>query len=241
MIWKTVAAGMMLATLSVPVFSQAETAAPTNGQTDPGTHLFSTRYLITTNALPIEKGQHYFNLSPLGPDIQFALNGNVGIGLLSSWAGFPLVLSLKYTVPGSGPLYAGVGTLIGSGTYFDPDFLGALPYGMVTWGNRSYNVTVSGGYGYLINGNIGSFRTADAPSGGTALIGLGGMARVLPSLTLVFDSVIAPQEEAALLAIPMVRWQNRPDRAWQFGFAGLIIEGSYAQPIPIIQWYRKIE
>ncbi len=205
-----------------------------------GEEVFATRYLFTTNGLPIAAGDHYFMLSPLGPDIQFAVAKNFGIGLISTWAGVPLILSTKYSHSLAPRAHVAVGALIGSGTYFDPDLALALPFGSLTLGDRRYNVTLSGGYGYLTNGSIGTVDADDIEPGGYTLVSVAGMARLVRNLTVVFDTFIVPEIPGAILAIPMIRWQNKPDRAWQFGFVGAVGADEYALPTPFIQWFRKI-
>ena len=43
---------------------------------------FTTRYIFTTNALPILKGEHYAKLNILGPEVHFAVSNNFNIGII---------------------------------------------------------------------------------------------------------------------------------------------------------------
>ena len=46
--------------------------------------LFATRYFITTNGLPIKKGENYIQWNLYGPDFQFGVADNFGVGGMTS-------------------------------------------------------------------------------------------------------------------------------------------------------------
>jgi len=48
-----------------------------------GEEMFATRYFLTTNGLPIKKGDNYIQWNLLGPDFQFGLADNFGIGVMT--------------------------------------------------------------------------------------------------------------------------------------------------------------
>ena len=50
-----------------------------------GEDKFATRYFITTNGLPIKKGEHYVQWNLFGPDFQFGIGEDLGIGIMTSW------------------------------------------------------------------------------------------------------------------------------------------------------------
>jgi hypothetical protein len=70
------------------------------------------------------------------------------------------------------------------------------------------------------------------------------MAKVSKKLTVVFDSFIMPPDangSGFALLIPGLRLQTESDKAFQFGFAGIVRGGeAYPIPIPMVQWYRML-
>jgi hypothetical protein len=161
--------------------------------------IFATRYFITTNGLPIKKGETYMLMSLLGPDFQFGVGDNVGLGVLTTWIGTPIIGSIKYSIPINDELSTGVGLLLGTGSWTWPDFALALPYGVLTYGDRTKNINFSFGYGgitykvddYIFNGH-GTYRSR-RESEGNFLISVAGMAKIGRSISFVFDSFIVPR------------------------------------------------
>ncbi|MFM7748533.1 MAG: hypothetical protein ACKO7X_11515 [Bacteroidota bacterium] len=58
---------------------------------------YRSRYVITTNGLPIRKGQNYGQFTLLGPEAHFHLTDQFGVGVMTSWLGTPLIGTLKYS------------------------------------------------------------------------------------------------------------------------------------------------
>ena len=192
--------------------------------------VFSTRYFLTTNGLPIEKGENYTQWNLFGPDFQFGVGKNFGLGVMTSWFGVPLIGSAKYTFELGENAGMAVGTLLGTGSWANPELGIALPYTAFTLGDRKTNITLSVGYG-------GVFGVGD--SDGDMLVSIAGMSKVSREVSLVFDSFIIPGTVAFL--IPGFRWQMESNKAFQFGFAGVVFDGELAPvPVPMVQWFRKI-
>ncbi len=116
-----------------------------------GKGVFTTRYQFSTNAFPIEKDENYAMINLYGPEVHFALNKRISIGLMASWIASPLVLAVKYTIPTSNEkINFGFGTLLGTTGYLNQaKGFGGLHWGMVTLGDRAKNVTLSLGYSYF--------------------------------------------------------------------------------------------
>lgn len=119
--------------------------------------VFTTRYQFSTNAFPIEKDENYAMINLYGPEVHFALNKRISIGLMASWIASPLVLAVKYTIPTSNEkINFGFGSLLGTTGYLNQaKGFGGLHWGMVTLGDRSKNVTLSLGYSYFKPGLSG--------------------------------------------------------------------------------------
>ncbi len=77
---------------------------------------FATRYYFSSNARPISKGDNYIIWNLYGPDIQFGVGENFGVGLLTTWFGSPIVGSLKYSVFQHEKLSVALGSLVGTGS-----------------------------------------------------------------------------------------------------------------------------
>ncbi len=224
---------------------------------------FATRYFITTNGLPMEKGDMYAQFNLFGPEIQYGVTKDFGVGLLTTWFASPIVLSAKYSFNLAENLNAGVGTLLGTGSWARPDFYLALPFGVLTYGNRKNNINISAGYGAIgYKTEVYNPLTADyemkRESSGRALVSIAGMATITRKVTFVFDTFIVPDDGGDLggiaLIMPGLRFQTKPDRAFQIGFAGIV--WSYTDvsntgvktknretiplPIPMLTWFRKL-
>jgi len=203
---------------------------------------FATRYFITTNGLPIAKGESYITYNWFGPDIQYGLADNLGVGVITSWIGSPIIFTTKYSFEVSKNVNAAVGFLLGtSGWVGNLGF--AVPYGSFTLGDRKSNLTASLGYG--------SIWGIDA-NGGRAIVSIAGMRKVSKSISLVFDSFILPATTPVVnvygtynrdqggLIIPGVRFQTSETGAFQFGFAGSLSESGIGNfGLPYLQWFRK--
>lgn len=220
--------------------------------------VFATRYFITTNAIPINKGDSYILWNLYGPDFQFGLGKNVGIGVMSTWIGMPIIGTLKYSVSKNQKLHYGFGLLAGTGSWALPEWGMALPFGILTLGDSKNNINFSAGYGAIIE---------RGKSDGRFLFSIAGFSKIGKKISVVLDSFIMPagnyfnSEETSYnpytgfdetvivrkrkagfaLIIPGLRWQLEPNKAFQFGFAGLMVNGeAVPAPIPMIQWFRKL-
>jgi len=205
---------------------------------------FSTRYFLTTNGLPVGAGRNYMQWSWLGPDIQFGLKKNIGIGLITSWVGIPLIASVKKSFTVGDRSQVALGALIGTGSWAAPKWGGALPFVTLSFGDRQRNVAFSTGYGAIWN---------KSDIRGQTLAGVAGMAKVSPKLSLVLDSFFAVglensanlsgtrQRTTVGFVIPGLRWHQSDKRALQFGFTGLVANGEFLPfPIPMIQYFTAL-
>ena len=195
--------------------------------------VFATRYFITTNGLPIEKGSNYILWNWYGPDIQFGVGKNFGIGVMTSWIGMPVIGSAKYTIETGKNTHIALGTLLGTGSWAFPKFGLALPFASLTYGSRRNNITFSGGYGAVWGYGM---------SGGRALCSVAGMVKLTEKASFVFDSFIMPanvNNEYAAIYIPGFRIQTSSNKAFQFGFTGITSNGTTGG-MPMIQWFRML-
>lgn len=181
---------------------------------------FTTRYQFTTNSLPIKKGENYAMINLYGPEVHFALSNRFSLGVMATWAASPFVLAAKFTIPTTNPkLNFGLGTLAGTSGYFNTfRGFGGLHWGMITYGDRMNNVTLSAGFSYIQTGmqnsdtqyepgiypakqdSWGNYYFITAPvitnksyqnSMATApIIGLGGIAKVGKKASFIWDAMV---------------------------------------------------
>lgn len=229
--------------VSIPKYQVKEIREIKDGDINTGgvyipDEVFSTRYFLTTNGLPIKKGESYILWNLWGPDFQFGVADNLSIGVMTSWLAYPLVGTVKYSIPLSEKVNLGVGLLAGTSTWGSGEvyFGFVLPFGSVTLGDRKSNLTFSGGYGAT---------TFYGSEGSEPLISVSGMTKVGKKVSLVFDSFIIPNtaknNTGGGIIIPGIRLQTAEDKAFQFGFAGIFADGeALPVPIPFVQWFKKL-
>ncbi len=200
-----------------------------------GEDKFSTRYFITTNGLPIKKGENYVQWNLFGPDFQFGIGKNLGVGLMTSWFGIPIIGTIKKSWELGNKTQVAIGGLFGTGSWASPDFGGMLPFGTISFGDRTKNIAISAGYGAIWQ---------DGGTTGRALTSIAGMIKVSQKVSLVFDSFIflpGKTESGLALLIPGVRIHQSEGKAIQFGFIGMYANNELIPvPIPSVQWYRSL-
>ena len=110
---------------------------------------FTTRYYFTNNALPIEKNENYAMINIYGPEIHFAVEDNLSVGIMASWIASPIAVATKYAFYSKNNTHLSAGTILASSGYL----LNAKGYGGLHWvtanqGDRMKSVSLSLGYGY---------------------------------------------------------------------------------------------
>jgi len=124
---------------------------------------FTTRYYLTTNALPIKKGENYAMLHLYGPEVHFAVSDNLSLGVMSSWIASPIAIAAKYSFDSETNTHFALGTIFGSsGFLMNASGFGGLHWATVTQGDRKSNVSFSAGYGY-VNQGLGGGDTYYGP------------------------------------------------------------------------------
>lgn len=227
-----------------------------------GEDAFATRYFITTNGLPMKKGQHYIQWNLFGPDFQFAVTDKFGLGLMTTWLALPIIGTAKYSFNPKDNVQFAIGGLLGTSSWAafsspDANFGGALPFATISFGDRRRNLAISGGYGAVWFGS---------ETEGSALSSIAGMVKVSPKFSLVFDSfiimpggsktvdngyydqngvwvshMVTQKRSMAAMFVPGLRWHQGEGKAFQFGFTGIYAEGEMIPyPVPMVQWYRTL-
>ncbi|MBM3184757.1 MAG: hypothetical protein FJZ67_00515 [Bacteroidetes bacterium] len=227
-----------------------------------GEDKFATRYFITTNGLPIKKGEHYVQWNLFGPDFQFGIGEDLGVGIMTSWFGTPIIGTFKKSFQLGPSSHFAVGGLIGTGSWTLPQWGGFLPFATLSGGDRSRNIAISGGYGLIWQPNQSHNSTKNTETNGRALASIASMIKVSKKISLVFDSFFilpgrSKTEEyqeyifnpstnnyelgtvsqtirypGLLLLMPGIRWHQEEGKALQFGFTGIYSDGEFV-PVPI--------
>lgn len=159
--------------------------------------LFATRYFITTNGLPIKKGENYIQWNWYGPDFQFGVADNFGIGVMTSWGAIPVIANAKYSIDLGKNKSMALGMLAGTGSWALPEYGLLLPFVSFTYGNRTNNITFSTGYGSLFyqEDDYNYYTGESIPTNyreGRILLSVAGMAKISEKFSLVFDTFISP-------------------------------------------------
>lgn len=208
---------------------------------------FQTRYFLTTNGLPLERGKNYVQWSLFGPDIQFSITDHLGAGVMTSWFGIPIIGTIKYSWSINPKVHVAVGGLVGTGSWAAPGVGGALPFTSLTFGTGRSNITFSGGWGAF-------FDLGDVE--GRGIVSVAAMSKVGKKVSLVFDSFIMlpgktqtyttpyytyqKQRQGISIFTPGIRIHGTETAAFQFGFTIVVVEGELIKvPIPMVQWYRS--
>ncbi len=247
------------------------------------TNPFTTRYSFTTNALALRKGEHYAMVNLYGPEVHFSLNEKLSLGVMTTWIGSPFALAAKYTIPTKNEkINLGIGTIIGNGGYLSLNSYGGLHWGMITFGDRMKNVTISGGITHF-GGDIGSsyylytpgtyvnqWPVGNSVSGRNTFgaFGVAGIFRISEKASLFYDAMgffggkrptqtyndyydpmtgnniieIGPvtynQGRYLVFLMPGVRFQTKPDRAFQVSVAGAFND-DVQFGFPMCSWFFK--
>lgn len=224
--------------ISIPKYQIKETKEITAKDVTPGGEYnpeseFASRYFITTNGLPLKKGDNYILWNLFGPDIQFSLSDHFGVGVMTSWVGIPIIGTAKYSFNVGEKTNMAVGALLGTGSWSAPEFGLAVPFMAFTYGDRRNNINFSGGYGAV---------WTDTENVGRALFSVAGIASLGNKVSFAFDSFIIPassNSSTISIIIPGFRLQMNRGKFFQFGFAGIFDGGEVVSALPMIQWFRK--
>ena len=220
---------------------------------------FATRYFLSTNGFALKEGDSYILYNWWGPEIQFGLKNDISVGVITTWIGAPIIGTVKKSWELDENTHVAVGGLVGTGSYGWFDLYGGLPFASVTLGEETKNISLSVGYG-AISYNEDQYYSDEYSYYYTAhtqrvvdkatMFSVSGMFKVSTSISFVFESFfVLPQwhqrdygygPSSSLIGFvsPGFRFQQKPGKALQVGFAGGFND-YYIAPIPMIQWYRK--
>lgn len=221
-----------------------------------GDDIFATRYFISTNGFTVKKKDTYVMLSLFGPEFQKAITDRFSLGIMTTWGFAPFAATGKYSMPIAKNTYWGAGFIAGSSTWIESfRFAGGLLFSSLTYGDRNYNISGSLGYGFLKdfsprtettyvfdpNSNITSQTTHTYNRTGNALLAsLAGTARLGRKASFILENFYYNDSNNKLFVmIPGFRFSNSPNRAFQFGVAGVFSKNA-SFPLPMASWFFKI-
>ncbi|HNW97869.1 MAG TPA: hypothetical protein PKK00_05610 [Bacteroidales bacterium] len=198
-----------------------------------GADLFGTRYFINTNGLPTKrKDDSYVSINYYGPDINFCVGDNFSLGVMTTWACMPIVGYAKQSISLSENLNLGIGAYLGTLSWIKPKYFGGMCFGSLTYGNRRNNIMASGGY---------AFASLEDEVNGITTLSLAGIVKTGKKTSFVVDSYFfVGDENVVAVVIPGFRFSKKQNRAFQFGFAGIIADDfTFPIPIPFMSWMMK--
>lgn len=189
-----------------------------------------TRYFATTNALPIEKGNDYLNVTWGLVDAEFHISKNFSLGGMTTPAGIPLAVTPKLGFKVTDNFHLGAGGIVGFLGWAQPGIGAALGYATGTIGNRENNISVA--VGGAIAWSDGSTENLES-----VLLSIGTNIRIGSGAYFVFDSFMLPQENFYIL-VPGFRWITKKNKDyWSLGFTGLVVNSEVIPfPIPLLQY-----
>lgn len=208
---------------------------------------FTTRYNITTNALPIKKGENYAMTNFHGAEVHFAVSNRLNLGIMTTWIASPMAIAAKYSIPTKHPkLNFSLGTLLMTSGYF-ANFkgYGHLSFANVTLGDRINNITLSAGY-FGFNGPRNNPLTGPLAS-------VAGSFKVGPKANFIFDSMfgyvdykyqylggldVSDFNGRAIMISPGMRFQSSESFAWQISLATIAAD-QIAFPAPFLTLFKK--
>jgi hypothetical protein len=221
-----------------------------------GDDIFSTRYFISTNGFVVKKKDTYVMLNLTGPEFQKAVTDHFSVGVMTTWGFAPFAATGKYSRSIAKNTYWGAGFIAGTSAWIENfRFAGGLLFSSLTYGNRNYNISVSGGYGFLLDFKpkvkIEEYydpytytlqekrRTIDRT--GNAFLGsVAGVARLGKKASFVFENFYYNDgSNQVFIMIPGFRFSSNPNKAFQFGVAG-VFHKDVSFPVPVVSWFRKI-
>ncbi len=170
-------------------------------------------------------------VSLLGAELNFAATEHLSLGIMSSWLGIPIIGTAKYSFELSEKLNFSLGGVMGTASWADPSLFGAIGFGALTFGDRSSNITLSGGYGYITDSQYG---------GGLPAISIAGMTKITKSITLLAEAFSFINRYVPIVMIlPGVRFSIKSDQAFQLGFAGIYFDDEvFPLPIPQLRYFK---
>jgi hypothetical protein len=223
-----------LGLIYIPKHEIREISEIKRGENGTNGELFSTRYFLTTNGFPIKKGDNYVQWNLFGPDFQFGVADNFGVGVMTSWVGLPIIGTAKYSVHFGKNLCGGLGFLGGTGSWAYPKYGLLLPFGFLTIGSRTNNINISAGYGaifaersyatYVINNIPTDFTTNSFTetthtindSEGRPLMSVAGTFRLNSKFSFVFDSFIMFAGKDRVSQVLLQTDRSYPDKSTYF-------------------------
>ncbi|MFM8595914.1 MAG: hypothetical protein ACKOBN_02320 [Flavobacteriales bacterium] len=110
--------------------------------------VLTTRYLFSSNCFALKKEDNYALLNMYGPEVHFALHRDFSLGVFTTWVAAPVAVALKYTHGTANPkVNYGIQAMFGSlGPSTGFRGYGGLYRGMLTFGDRRSNLTLTAGY-----------------------------------------------------------------------------------------------
>ena len=85
-----------------------------------------------------------------GPEIQLSVTNSTSVGIMASWIASPIGVVLKQQLLSKNTFHLSLGIIMGTSGYIEQgSIFGGLHWLTATFGDRSTNISFSGGVGYM--------------------------------------------------------------------------------------------
>ena len=210
--------------------------------------LYSTKYLQTDNAYPLRPGEAFIKFAPVGLEAQIPINNRWSVGALTSYVGLPFAIKSKVSFDLGSDNYLSLDMIYGSmvfgglfGTRASEG--GGAAAATFTFGDRTTNFTVRGGYAFLHENR--NFVTWDPLTGelienpdemrfyNFGYAGFAGMVKVADRADFIFDILTAVGNNGFYAAAgAAARFGPRPNHRFQLGLE-IFTTSDFFIPVPI--------
>lgn len=195
----------------------------------------NTRYLVSSSAIPLQRGSFLANFNLWGPQFTYAATDNLSFGITTSWLTVPVVFNGKYTFQLAEKAHMAVGANFGVPSVLSYDVSVIDPFATLTFGTSADNISVS----YHYYAGLG-----DLSGGYVNAIVIGGRKTISKKYAFLFDSFFLgdpASTSGAMVIAPGFRYTYSAHSAFQFGLTGVVSynSGSYESlpiPIPFVAW-----
>ena len=208
----------------------------------------TTKNILSDNAMPIQRGESFVKLTPLGVEAGIPLTKNWSLMGFSSYWGMPVGIKTKYCFELNENAWFSIDAAYGSMAFGswsgqgieDGGFVGSTS---LTFGDRKKNFTIKTGYGYIHerwenwtwDDNLQQpvFLGWEKFDTHVLFANFGGMMMLTDHSTFTFDAVTAFIDgEFSIGAGAALRFGRNPRRQWQLGGSLIFVEGGFI-PVPL--------
>ncbi len=163
---------------------------------DSTSNVFSNKYFINSNALPLKKAENYSTYYLLAFDMHFAVSKRLSLGITSSILACPIGITSKFILKQSNKNFVALQIGAASSTFLlKGKAFGGMFKAIYTRGDNLNNFSLAGGFEFISNFSNKTFVSIYEPSSAYTYIpaitfSIGGIKTIGKKTSFVFDSQI---------------------------------------------------